>query len=65
MASELVVYIEDDRTSCIDACRSTLDYIVFLDANFVSWTSKRQPVICHSSVESEYRVVDNGVVETS
>jgi hypothetical protein len=36
---------------------------VFLDANLISWSSKCQNVVSHSSVEAKYRAVANGVVE--
>jgi hypothetical protein len=36
---------------------------VFLGDNLVSWSSKHQNVVSHSSVEAEFRAVANGVVE--
>jgi hypothetical protein len=59
--SELVVYT--DRAGCPDTRRSTSGYAVFLSDNHVSWSSKRQNVISYSSVEAEYHVVANSVVE--
>jgi hypothetical protein len=38
---------------------------VFLDDNLVSWSSKHQNVVCHSSDEVEYRTMANDVVEVS
>jgi hypothetical protein len=38
---------------------------MFLRANLVSWSSKRQPIVSHSSVEAEYHVVANDVAEPS
>jgi hypothetical protein len=40
-----------------------LGYAVFLDANLVSWSLKRQNVVSRSSAETEYRVVANDVAE--
>jgi hypothetical protein len=40
-----------------------LGYAVFLVDNLVSWSSKRQNVVSRLSVEVEYRVVANGLVE--
>ena len=37
--------------------RSTSSYCVFVNRNLVSWKSKKQGVVFHSSVESEYRAM--------
>nr|GFA03379.1 ribonuclease H-like domain-containing protein [Tanacetum cinerariifolium] len=41
-----------------------LGYCVFLGNNLLSWSSKRQPTLSHSSAEAEYRGVANAVAET-
>jgi hypothetical protein len=38
---------------------------MFLGANLVFWVTKRQPVVSRSSAEGEYRVMANGMPETS
>jgi hypothetical protein len=65
LSSELVVYIDANWAGCPDTCRFTSGYVMFLGVNFVSWYSKRQPVVSCSSAEAKYHVVTNGVVETS
>jgi hypothetical protein len=36
---------------------------VFLGDNLVSWSSKRQNIVSHSSAKAEYRAVANGMAE--
>ncbi|GKF47921.1 ribonuclease H-like domain-containing protein, partial [Tanacetum coccineum] len=43
---------------------STLGYCVFLGNNLLSWSSKRQATLSHSSAEAEYHGVANAVAET-
>jgi hypothetical protein len=61
--TELVIYTNADWASCLVINRSTMGYVVFYGDNLVSWSSKHQNVITHSSTEVEYRTVANGVAK--
>jgi hypothetical protein len=63
--SKLVIYTNIDWVVCPDTRMSTSGYTVFLGANLVSWSWKRQLVLSRSDVEVEYHVVTNEVVEAS
>jgi hypothetical protein len=58
-----MVYIDVDWAGCSDTRWSTSGYAMFLDTNLISWSSKRQNIISHSSAEAEYQAVANGMVD--
>ncbi|GKE59887.1 ribonuclease H-like domain-containing protein [Tanacetum coccineum] len=62
--TNLVAYSDADWAGYPTTRRLTLGYCVFLGNNLLSWFSKRQPALSHSSVEVEYRGVANAVAET-
>ncbi|GJY03286.1 ribonuclease H-like domain-containing protein [Tanacetum coccineum] len=61
--SSMVAYSNVDWTGCPTTRRSTSGYCVFLGNNLLSWLSKRQYTLSHSSAEVEYRGVANAVAE--
>lgn len=51
--SRLSVYSDSDYGD-VDSAHSTSGFSVFLGANLVNWSSKRQPVVAKSTTEAEY-----------
>nr|GEV98626.1 ribonuclease H-like domain-containing protein [Tanacetum cinerariifolium] len=61
----LVGYTDADWVGYPSSHRSTSEYCVFLGDNLLSWPSKWQHTISHSSSEAEYRGVANVVAKTT
>nr|GFB85077.1 ribonuclease H-like domain-containing protein [Tanacetum cinerariifolium] len=53
-----------DWAGCLTMRQSTSGYCFFLGKNLLSWSSKRQPTLSHSSAKAQYRGVANAVAET-
>ncbi|GJX35907.1 ribonuclease H-like domain-containing protein [Tanacetum coccineum] len=61
----LVALKHVDWAGCPATHHSTSGYCVFLGDNLLSWSSKYQHTLSHSSAEAEYRRVSNVVAETA
>ena len=56
-------YINADWASSVTDRRSTIGYCFYVWGNLVTWRSKKQNVVAHSSVEAEFRAIANGLCE--
>jgi hypothetical protein len=61
--TSLTAYSDADWAGCPDTRRSTSGYCVYHGDNLVSWSSKRQTTVSHSSAKAEYRAVAHTVAE--
>lgn len=61
--AHLAAYSDADWAGCPDSRRSTSGYLCYLGTNLISWCSKKQPTIAHSSAESEYRSLSHASAE--
>lgn len=61
--TNIVAYSDADWVGYPDTRRSTSGYCVLLGPSLISWSSKRQPTVSHSSAEGEYHAVANAVAE--
>jgi hypothetical protein len=59
----ITAYSDTDWAGCPDTWRSTSGYCIYLGNVLVSWSSKRQATVSHSSAEAEYRAMANAVAE--
>uniref|UniRef100_A0A3Q7I2A3 Reverse transcriptase Ty1/copia-type domain-containing protein n=1 Tax=Solanum lycopersicum TaxID=4081 RepID=A0A3Q7I2A3_SOLLC len=60
---ELSIYSNSDWANDKDDRLSTTGYLLFLGPNLISWCTKKQTRVSHSSIEDEYRVMEAGVAE--
>ncbi|WJZ98924.1 hypothetical protein VitviT2T_017413 [Vitis vinifera] len=57
------LYTDADWTGAVEDKRSTSGYFTFVGGNLVTWKSKKQNVVAHSSTEAEFRGMTLGLCE--
>ena len=59
---QLTMFVDASLANCPSTRRSTTGYISIL-GGAISWSSKRQKVVCDSSAEAEYRALNQALKE--
>ena len=62
-ALHISLYSNVDWAGSSDDRRSTSGFLIYLWANLISWSSKKQQTVARSSTESEYNAVANATTE--
>ena len=59
----ITAFSDADWAGCLDDRRSTGGFAIFLGANLVSWSARKQTTVSRSSTEAEYKAVANTTAE--
>ncbi|KAL9415390.1 hypothetical protein AB3S75_043642 [Citrus x aurantiifolia] len=62
-SNHVYAFSDSDWAGCKETRRSTTEYCVYLGANCVSWSSKKQTTVARSSAEAEYRAIASAAAE--
>ncbi|GAA0143494.1 hypothetical protein LIER_35754 [Lithospermum erythrorhizon] len=60
---QLKAFSDSDWVGRPTTRRLTIGFCVFLRSNLISWSSKKQPTVSHSSTEAEYRALASTIAE--
>jgi len=59
----ITAFSDADWAGCLDDRRSTCGFAIFLGANLVSWSARKQTTVSRSITEAEYKAVANTTAE--
>jgi hypothetical protein len=62
-SSFLSAFSNADWAGNPDDRHSTCGYAIYFGGNLISWSSRKQPTVSHSSTEAEYKAVANATTE--
>ncbi|KAL0295765.1 UNVERIFIED_CONTAM: hypothetical protein Sangu_2506700 [Sesamum angustifolium] len=57
------IFTDASWASCPESRRFVIDFCIFLGSTVVSWKTKKQAIVSHSSAEAEYRSMGVAVSE--
>lgn len=63
-STQLSIYSNADWAGCPDDRKYTSDYCIYFGDNLITWSSKKQLTVAHSSTKPEYRALAHATAES-
>ena len=58
-SAELKAFVHSSWADNLETYRSTTGILIYMDRHLIYWSSKRQSIISHRTVEAEYIAADS------